>query len=90
MDAPGQGDLGGWRVPDAYGWRIDYRPLGAPLPCPGLQGFWSVDAQLAKVDGVDVALQALAARDPFSGFGFTLWPEWAWAIHALPAPLETP
>lgn len=28
--------------------------------------------------------EALAAGEPFSGLGFTLWPEWAWAIHALP------
>lgn len=35
VDAPGEGDLTGWRFPDQYGYRIDYRPLPVPIPCVG-------------------------------------------------------
>lgn len=41
-DAPNTGDLDGWRVPDAYGNRFEYRPLARSVPCKGAQGLWTV------------------------------------------------
>jgi hypothetical protein len=39
-DTPG---IRGWKVPDAYGWVFEYRPLSAPiLGVNGAQGFWRV------------------------------------------------
>ncbi len=35
VDAPYEGDLTGWRAPDCYGYRIDYRPLATPIFCAG-------------------------------------------------------
>jgi hypothetical protein len=35
VDAPGEGDLTGWRDPSRYGYRLEYRPLPTPIPCTG-------------------------------------------------------
>lgn len=54
-DAPGEGDLGGWRVPEQVGNRIDdYRPFPAPIPCGGAQGLW-----VPPVDVLDAARAVL-------------------------------
>ena len=39
---PGVGFLDGWRVPDAVGNVLEYRPLARPIPCKGAQGLWTV------------------------------------------------
>jgi hypothetical protein len=39
-DAPGEGDLTGWRVPELYGWRFEYEPLMDAIPQKGALGFW--------------------------------------------------
>lgn len=41
-DPPGVGDLGGWRVPEAYGNRFEFRRLGRPIPVKGAQGLWTI------------------------------------------------
>lgn len=42
VDAPNQGDLGGWRVPDAHGNRLEVRPLARPVPMRGALGLWAL------------------------------------------------
>lgn len=48
-DQPGRGDLEGWRVPDAVGNVLDYRPLTSPVPCKGAQGLWTVPPDVAAL-----------------------------------------
>lgn len=48
-DQPGRGDLGGWRVPDAVGNVLNYRPLTSPVPCKGAQGLWTVPPDVAAL-----------------------------------------
>lgn len=46
VDAPGHGDLGGFRVPDAFGNLFELLPLARPVPCPGAQGLWTIPADV--------------------------------------------
>lgn len=41
-DAPHEGDLGGWRAPDQFGWRFEFEPLPKPIAARGALGFWEV------------------------------------------------
>lgn len=45
-DAPGCGDLTGWRVPDQVGNVFEYVPLVRPMPCKGAQGLWTIPADV--------------------------------------------
>lgn len=36
-DIPG---VHGWKQPNVYGWRFEYRRLNEPVPCSGSQGLW--------------------------------------------------
>lgn len=47
-EAPGHGDLTGWRVPEQVGNVFEYRPLTTPIPCSGAQGLWTVGDEVAK------------------------------------------
>jgi len=41
-DAPHEGDLGGWRAPDQFGWRFEFEPIAKPVAARGALGFWRV------------------------------------------------
>jgi hypothetical protein len=41
-DAPHEGDLGGWRAPEQFGWRFEFEPLPKPIAARGALGFWRV------------------------------------------------
>lgn len=45
-DAPGVGDLDGWRVYDAWGNLFEWLPLARPVPCRGAQGLWTIPADV--------------------------------------------
>lgn len=47
-DAPGCGDLTGWRVPDQVGNVFEYRPLVRPVACKGAQGLWTIPADVRE------------------------------------------
>ena len=50
-DAPGEGDLTGWRVPGQIGNVFEYEPLAWALPCKGAQGFWTVPDDVLIPEG---------------------------------------
>ncbi len=52
FDYPHRGEMGPWRVPEAFAYRIDYHPLPAAIPVPyrkgdAHQGWWKVPAGIA-------------------------------------------
>lgn len=53
-EAPGHGDLTGWRVPDQTGNVFEYRPLKAAIPCSGAQGLWTVKPEIEAQIRADV------------------------------------
>lgn len=63
QDAPGRGDVSGWRVPDAWGNRLDFRPLLRPVPCSGAQGLWTVPPAVAAHAHLGAAMKELKLHE---------------------------